>query len=443
LSDFLGALRLSWQPGVAARSILGNGVRLLGVNWVETALGAVYFAVMARFLGPALYGSWAYGIAAYTLLAGLAGLGFDTLILLRLGRAKQDSGEFLGLILTLRLALLVIGAAALAAYALVAELDPRTRFVLLLFIPAVLGRGMALAARNCFIAYERMAGYAKFIGLFRIVELACGSAYLAAGGGLVGVVVLHAVVWLGEAGFGLSRVYLRLTRYRLRLRPGEAARLLAQAAILGVSTVGFTWLASAPIMLLGHAGVRLATLGQFAVASSLTMILVGSGHAFFVAVLPVLSRSTSQPAAVLTYGRVAALGIGATGAAVAGIALLLGPPVVELALGAGYAVAGAMLAPFLLVGAVILMPTGYEQSLLVAGRRWPLALAYLAGGTCLAAGFYPAVAAWGLDGALAATAAGWIVRGAMLIGMGEFDACRLRRRHLAMAPAAPGKDQPA
>jgi O-antigen/teichoic acid export membrane protein len=442
LSEVLGAGRLSWRSGPAARSIVGNGVRLMGVNWVETVLGAVYFAVMARFLGPTLYGSWAYGIAAYTLIAGLAGLGFDTLILLRLGRAKQDSGDFLGLILTLRIGLLVIGAAALAAYALVAELDPTTRLVLLLFIPAVLGRGMAVAARNCFTAYERMAGYAKFIALFRVAELACGSAYLAAGGGLVGVVVLHAAVWLGEAGFGLSRVYSRLTRCRLHLRWREAATMLAQAAVVGVSTVGFTWLVSAPIVLLGHAGVTLATLGQFAVASSLTMILVGSGHAFFVAVLPVLSRFASEPGAVLAYGRTAALGIGAAGAAVAGIAVLLGPPIVELVLGAGYTVAGAMLASFLLVGAVILAPTGYEQTLLVAGRRWPLALSYVAGGTCLAAGFFPAVAAWGLDGALAATAAGWLVRGAALIGMGEFDACRLRRHRLAAAaPAAPGGDQ--
>ena len=46
--------------------------------------------------------------------------------------------------------------------------------------------GVALAARICFVAYERIADYAKFIALFRGAEAGCGIAYLVAGGGLIG-----------------------------------------------------------------------------------------------------------------------------------------------------------------------------------------------------------------------------------------------------------------
>ncbi len=436
MSDFLGARSVLGASRDGDRSILGNGARLMGVNWAETLLGAGYFAVMARFLGPALYGNWAYGIAAYTLVAGVAGLGFDALIILRLGRERREGGDFLGLMLTLRLALLVLGAVGLAGYALVAEPDPLTRLVLLLFIPALLGRGVALAARNCFIAYERIADYAKFIALFRGFEAGCGVAYLVAGGGLIGVAVLHGLVWVGEAGFGLWRIRSRLTRYALHLQWREATALLAQAAVLGVSATGFTWLASGPIMLLGHTAVGPAQLGQFAVVSSLAMILVSSGQAFFVAALPVFSRSAMRADGGRAYGRFTLLAIAAAGIAAAGMGWLLGPPMVEWAFGPRYAVAGAMLAPFLLIGALILMPTGYEQTLLVAGRRWSLALAYLAGGITLAGALAPAVARWGLDGALLATAAGWLVRGAVLIGVGEINAWR--QRHLSLVAAITG-----
>ena len=89
------------------RSIVHNGRRLMDVQWIETALSALYFAVMARCLGPALYGHWAYGIAAYMLVVGLLGFGFDTLVMLRIGRDRRAAGEFVGAMLTLRLALLI------------------------------------------------------------------------------------------------------------------------------------------------------------------------------------------------------------------------------------------------------------------------------------------------------------------------------------------------
>jgi O-antigen/teichoic acid export membrane protein len=428
--------------GDGIRSMLDNGVRFMGIGWLETALAAVYFAVIARYLGPALYGQWAYGIAAYCLVLGVAGFGLDTLVLLRLGRNRPNAGDFLGLTLVLRLASLAVGAAGLAAYALAAAPDALTMLVLLLFLPALVGRGVAGWARIAFLGYGRVADYARIAVVLRSAEAACGIAYLVAGGGLVGIVVLHSLLWVGEAVLGVWRTRSHLTRFTLSFAWQPARDLIAQGAVLGISAAGYTWLVSGPIMLLQHAGVGMAALGQFAVVSSLTMILVGSAHAFFAAALPVLSRSTPRAASQMPgYGRLTALAVAVAAFAAAALGWLLGPPLAASVLGARYAIAGGLVGPFLLIGGVALAPTGYNQNLLLAGRRWPTALADLAGALCLAGAFQPAVAAWGLDGALAATAAGWLVRGAMLIGMGEFDACRLRRRHLAIAPVAPGTDQ--
>jgi O-antigen/teichoic acid export membrane protein len=184
-------------------------------------------------------------------------------------------------------------------------------------------------------------------------------------------------------------------------------------------------------MLLRHTGVTMAQLGQFAVVSSLTGILVGSGHAFFLAALPVLSRSKPRTGTGVAFGRLTALATGAVGAAAVAMGWLLGPPLTEWVLGPRYAVAGAILAPFLSIGGLLLLPTGYEQALAVAGRRWPIALAYFAAGVCLAAFFPPAVAQWGLDGALLATASAWFIRAVVLIAVGEMDALCRRRAPLS------------
>jgi O-antigen/teichoic acid export membrane protein len=423
----------------ARRSIFGNGARVMGVNWIETALGAIYFAVMARCLGPILYGYWAYGIATYTLLVGLAGFGLDILILLHLGRDKEGAADFVGVTLTLRLGLLGFAAIGLAAYALVAEAEPATRLVLLLLVPALAGRGVALWARTCFLAYERMADYARFAALFRIAEAGCGISYLAAGGGLLGVVVLHSLFWFGEGSFGLWRIRSRLTGFALHLDWRFATDLLAQGAILGLATAAYAWLTTGPIMLLRYGGIAMAQVGQFAIVMSLTMILVGSAEAFCSAALPVLSRSARLAAIGMAYGRLTALAIAAATLGAAALAWAIGPSVAAWALGARYAVAGGLLGPFLLIGGLILLPIGYFQLLLVSGRRWPEAVANLAGAFWLAISLVPAATAWDLYGAIIATASAWLVRGVILITWGELHGARERRAG-ALMPVLPPKN---
>ena len=70
LMSLLGTASIFGESGVRRQSLLYNGVRLMSVTWIETGLSAAYFAIMARLLGPTLYGSWAYGIAVYTLIIG-------------------------------------------------------------------------------------------------------------------------------------------------------------------------------------------------------------------------------------------------------------------------------------------------------------------------------------------------------------------------------------
>lgn len=412
----------------AARSIVGNGAWLMGVQWTETALNAAYFAIIARYLGPALYGQWAYGTAAYLLVIGLFGFGIDPLIMLRVGRDRDGAAGFVGLMLALRLALLCVGAVALTVYAVFAEPDPLSRLVLLLLLPAMFGRGVALTTRMCFLAYERIAEYAVYVALFRGVEAACGISYLLAGGGIVGIAVVHGACWIGEAVFGLLLVRSRLTHYALRLTWRAAHVVLGEGAILGLAAAAAICLSAGPILLLRHTSVSIAQLGQFALAFSLTITLTGSAQAFFTAALPVLSRTALPPDTQRTYGRVAALATAVAAIIAAAGAWAVGPSVVAIVLGARYATAGGLLAPFALIGGTILVPTAYTQMLLVSGRRWPMALADLAAALCLGVTLAPAANAGGLNAAVLATGSAWLVRAGVLIGWAELQSARALRQ---------------
>jgi len=116
----------------------------------------------------------------------------------------------------------------------------------------------------------------------------------------------------------------------------------------------------------------------------------------------------------------------------AALGWVVGPSVAAWALGAGYEAAGGLLGPFLLIAGLILAPTAYEQLLLISGQRWAMALANWCAGLFLVLAVVPGAIVWGVDGAVAATAAAWAIRAAILIGWSEAE---LGRGHPSRIPA--------
>ena len=45
--------------GTGIKSIIRNGALLMGSNWVEIGLRALYLVAITRYLGSELYGIWA------------------------------------------------------------------------------------------------------------------------------------------------------------------------------------------------------------------------------------------------------------------------------------------------------------------------------------------------------------------------------------------------
>jgi O-antigen/teichoic acid export membrane protein len=404
------------KVGSGIRSIARNGVFLMGSTWIETVLHGLYVVAIAHFLGPELYGAWAYATAAYVFVLMLTQFGFDMLLPIRLGADRGNSAGFVGVTLALRLVLLGLAAIGLVIYALLAEPAGTTRLALLLIIPALCGRGLALWSRIVFVGHERVGDYMKMAVVVRVVEVACGVVLLAAGGGLFAIIVLHSLAWLVEAAIGFRLVRGKLAPYRPRFDMGEATDQLRQGAVLGLAMSLTGWLMAGPVILLRHIVGDLESLGQFSLALQVAMIVVATAQSFLVAALPVLSRSVAREEPLLRRygmitGSVALAGFG--GAAAVGY--LFGPGLVTWVFGPEFDRAGDLLGPCLLMGGLIVAPMGYAQLLVLRGRRWPGVFASGIGGIVLFLTLPPAVDNWGIYGAVIAAGVAWLARAIILV----------------------------
>jgi O-antigen/teichoic acid export membrane protein len=400
------------------RSAIRNGANLAVLHWVESALGTVYLVIIARQLGATLYGYWSYGITSYVLVIGLTGFGFDSLMAIRLGGEKREVGRYLGLTLTLRIALLVLGTVAIIGYALWVEPNPTSRLVLLLLVPALIGRGLAIWVRVCFLAFERMSLHVKFVGLLRLAEVGTGASYLFLGGGLIGLVLIHSACWLVEGIVGLARVRRLLNPWVISFDRREGAELLRQGAVLGLSGGLFNWLLAGPVILIRYVAGDMAELAQFAVLQNMTMIIVNSGLSLFAGALPALSRAIGGgDVRMAAYGRIILVASSCIAAAVSIFGWMLGPPTIGWILGPDYSTAGELIGPFLLIGGLILAPMGYIQSLLVAGFRWPTTIASFCAAVLLLTGLPLGFKYLGIEGAVLATGAAWASRCLIVVGI--------------------------
>ncbi|MHC4431271.1 MAG: lipopolysaccharide biosynthesis protein [Planctomycetota bacterium] len=406
-------------PGV--RSILRNGGFMMGANLTESALRAVYLLALVRFITPVEYGLWTYGGATYGLAIGLVIFGFNFLIANRIGADRAEAESFIAMTLVLRIGLLVMAAAGMVVYAITVEPPGLGRTILLIFIPAILGRGLGIWARICFLAYESQGAYLLVSVTLRFIEVGLGLVWLANGGSLLNVVFLHSSIWVIEGLAGIVMTRWLLTKYVFDFRTGEIILFLKKGTVLGLGGALGVWLIAGPLVLLRHVSADLVLVGQVGLALNVTMILVASVQGFMGSAVPVLSRSFAREDPRLnSYGRLTAFAALGGAVAAGAIGFAVGPPAATLALGPDFAIAGALLGPCLFIGGLILAPNGYAQILVIKGRRWPNVCANGVAGLVLLLLMAPAVGAWGGLGATAAIAMTWITRAVILVGVAQY-----------------------
>ncbi len=413
------------QVGNGIRSILRNGGHLAGAAWIEIGLRTIYLLVITRMLGADQYGIWAYAIATYGLAVGLVSFGAEALLSRYLGANKSDAEIYLGNALTLRLSLQVLAAIGLVLFAFSAPPDGLTRTVLLLSVPAFLGRGLSIWARAVFVGFEQAPRHVRLTTGFRCLEVLCGITALMLNGGLVALILVHSLFWSLEGLAGFLQIRRALTPLKPRADRAILSDLVRQGAALGMAAALSAWMLAGPIVLMRHGADDLAMVGQVALALQFATLLVATAQPFMAAALPILSRSAKLgDPRVTTYGRTTFLTAltGATSLSV--IAYLVGPSWIIWLIGPDFELAGRLLPLSALIAGFIVAPAGFSQYLLVRGYKWHGVVGSTIGALVLLAAFPMAAANYGAEAAMWAVLLAWTIRAIAIAATGARETSR-------------------
>lgn len=394
---------------------------LAAARATNLAARVVYIVVLARLLGPELYGLFAYGTAWYLAFLPLSLLGLDIIAARAVGTGADESQEVVdqtrrfSVIGALFVALLSVGVGWLA------EQTPLGRMVLTLFAVALVGRAVATWADGMFVANERAGNALLLQLLLRPLEVAVGIAALLSGGGLLAVVAVHAAIWWLQAlvgGVMVARLQVLMPRGS-GIVPAWRTLLVAALPLGGVEVLQ-SWFLNLPIVQFRQGGGGSAeALGQLSLALQALMVTVPFGTAVAKAALPVLSRAQQRADGRELVFAEAALEFSAIGALFAWLLLnQWGQSLVAVLFGPSYAVTGellptvfALLYPYL--GAFVL-----TQLLALHGVGWPLVLPGLIGiasQTLLQWLLVPRLGVLGVVLAMAVGFATWMLLAALLL----------------------------
>jgi O-antigen/teichoic acid export membrane protein len=322
------------------RRILGNFLALGGAQLVTMATGVVTAVVLARALGPAVYGIIGFGVAVLSYFGLLVNMGMDVHGVREISRRPEHGNRLAGMILSTRFVFAILLYAALFAAVPLFGWSDEVRRVLL--IQGIGMFGVALTLDFYYQAEQRMAvaalrqGGAAIVGAIAVFTLikAPEDIYIAASVP-VAVQVASALVLL---------LFFHATRQPQQDIEGAPARgqFIRRAAPVALITVLGTIYINMDIVILGYM-VPEHQVGLYVAASRVAMISVVFQNLAHSAFLPALSKAFGDDAAASSAAANHARSVSYFGGAVGGAGMLLAPAIVVILFGVSYAEAAPAL----------------------------------------------------------------------------------------------------
>ena len=371
-------------PRSGYRPIGTNTGFLFAAQAVGSILRALYAVVLARWLGPELFGLMNYGLGWYAAFLAVANLQLESYMSRQVALYPARTSEVLSQAATLRIFstgfVFVVAVTAAFTHGADSALVP----VLLVYSFALAGRSAAMWCSSAFISREDAWQVFKMEVVFRVVEVLAGIAALLLGSGLFGVALIHALSWWGQSIYGLWLVRGHHPAICLRVRLVEQVALFRAVLPVAIASIGATWLMQGPFVLFRDKASVAAELGVLALVLQIFVLLAGVPVALGRAALPALSRTVARTDSkdALFLGLVLRAAIPGTAVLIIGAAAA-GPWVIPLIFGDAYHSAGQHLA----LGMMLVLPFGVatiaNQILIAHGRTWPAMICALCGAAAM------------------------------------------------------------
>lgn len=343
------------------KSVLKNAGHLGAARFFNVAARTLYVVVLARQLGPELYGLFAYTQAWYLSFIPITALGGLFLFARNQKPDREYIRAILPLTLALRFTLVVVVAISCGVIGWFIESNPEIRALIALFTVALLARAVSGVMNQLFVFYEEANIVLRQEALFRSLELAVGITVLLAGGGIFELGLVHTVSWALQAARAV--VFANgIEPLHLRFAWGEIFRIIASRGLAaGLGSALLTWLVQGPLVMSRHSTALAPNLGDIALALQAFSIASIVPMAVTAAAYPVLVRSIARDDNKdVTYVAAMCRATILFGAFAGLMGFALGPPFVAALLGEKFVLAGELLgyAMWLIVPHVIASSAG-------------------------------------------------------------------------------------
>jgi O-antigen/teichoic acid export membrane protein len=327
---------------ISSRTIAKNASFLMVSQMITWGLTFLVTIFLPRYLGPAGIGQLQLSASLWAIVAVIASLGTDKMVMKEIARAPDRLNELVSSTLALRSLLFMVGALGMAVYLQLVNYPPQTVWVVwIVGLSALIGQ-MAGAYEAGLKGLERM----QYTSLASIVFVAAGSLLQI---GLVfmgyGVIPIAAAgIFASMASLGIQAHFLR-KQYSFKLTGNQdTVRLVFQASLpYFLVSIGLVLYHQVDIVIISLLADE-KTIGWYGTAMRLFGTLLFIPNVFVIALFPALSRAyTDSPNGLNRLAQKSLNVLLLIGVPIGFGMAVLATPIIELLYGPAFANSGPVL----------------------------------------------------------------------------------------------------
>lgn len=391
------------------RSVAKNTAFLTATRGINMATRMVYIILVARLLGPELYGLLAFSQSWYLAFLPIGIFGLGDIVLRTIAMHPSQAGDIAAKSLSIHLVMATAASIICAVLAWIILPDSDAPLLISVLALALIGRTLSAWADNLFVAFDTGNNILRHEVFFRFAELIAAIVILLLGGKLLLLAALHAIIWWAHAARGIFVVRRDLLPVHVAWNPSTLIPVALSGIPFLIIAFAVSWMMLGPIVLFhGLAGTDLE-FSQYTLAMQIlfiaAMLPISLGHA----AQPVVTRAAKRgDGKDLVYAHVI-LRLSFILGSVAGlVGLTFGPWLIEFLFGEKFTLAGQLVGLSLWCFIPIFGTSAFPTVILARGHFRILMFAAVTGALTMTCILPLLAVAFGSRGAIVAVGFGYI-----------------------------------
>lgn len=281
--------------------VLKNTVALAVARGIDLAVKVLIMAKLARYLGPEMYGEYAFIISLVTLLIVFTNFGIERMTIRNIVRNREEERITLGTALVARWILSLFAVLILLVVMVTIDLSRNEELAILITAVSQLAFSSAMLYGAVFKAHERMEYETLLTFIFQLLALVLIFAVVRLDFGFIAIFAALAMANIGRFLGSMLLSSRKFFRPKIVIDVTMIKVLLKDSFVLGLNLLIVQIILRADVFLL-KAMEASTEVSFFYIPHSLLVHLQVLPLAFATALFPFFSRSAQNDHRALSYG---------------------------------------------------------------------------------------------------------------------------------------------